>query len=60
MTHAPGRWLADPETLARLGVQAGEPIEGADFIALMDGRHPGTGRWLRPRARAAVAAAGST
>ena len=48
MTHAPGRWLADPETLARLGVQAGEPIEGADFIALMDGRHPGTGRWLRP------------
>ena len=48
MTQAPGRWLADPETLARLGVLAGEPVEGADFIALMDGRHPGTGRWLRP------------
>ena len=48
MTQAPGRWLADPETLARLGVRAGEPVEGADFIALMDGRHPGTGRWLRP------------
>lgn len=48
MTQAPGRWLADPETLARLGVRPGEPVEGADFIALMDGRHPGTGRWLRP------------
>ena len=48
MTQAPGRWLADPETLARLGVRAGEPVEGADFIALMDGRHPDTGRWLRP------------
>lgn len=48
MTQAPGRWLTDPETLTRLGVQAGEPVEGADFIALMDGRHPGTGRWLRP------------
>lgn len=48
MTQAPGRWLADHETLTRLGVQTGEPVEGADFIALMDGRHPGTGRWLRP------------
>jgi conjugative relaxase-like TrwC/TraI family protein len=48
MTQARGRWLADPETLARLGVRAGEPVDGADFIALMDGRHPGTGRWLRP------------
>jgi conjugative relaxase-like TrwC/TraI family protein len=48
MAQAPGRWLAEEETLARLGVQAGEPIDGADFIALMGGRHPGTGRWLRP------------
>ena len=48
MAQAPGRWLSDGETLARLGVQAGEPVEGADFIALMEGRHPGTGRWLRP------------
>src|SRR5271167_1339188 len=47
MAQAPGRWLSDGETLARLGVQAGEPVEGADFIALMEGRHPGTGRWLR-------------
>jgi transcriptional regulator with XRE-family HTH domain len=44
MAQAPGRWLADAETLERLGVQAGEPVGGADFIALMEGRHPGAGR----------------
>ncbi len=48
MAQASGRWLADAETLERLGVQAGELVDGADFIALMEGRHPGTGRWLRP------------
>ena len=30
------------------GFEAGGPVDGADFIALMEGRHPGTGRWLRP------------
>ncbi|MGA2165564.1 MAG: MobF family relaxase, partial [Solirubrobacteraceae bacterium] len=34
--------------LERLGIEAGGPVDGADFIALMEGRHPGTGRWLRP------------
>ena len=48
MAQAPGRWLTDPETLERLGVQVGGPVDGKDFIALMEGRHPGTGRWLRP------------
>ncbi len=48
MTQAPGRWLANDDTLAALGIQPGEPVQGADFIALMEGRHPGTGRWLRP------------
>jgi hypothetical protein len=47
LTQAPGRWLADEETLDRLGIEAREPVDGADFIALMEGRHPGTGRWLR-------------
>ncbi len=47
MAQAPGRWLADAETLERLGVQAGGPVDGADFIALMEGHHPGSGRWLR-------------
>jgi conjugative relaxase-like TrwC/TraI family protein len=48
LTQAPGRWLADTETLERLGIEAGGPVDGADFIALMEGRHPGTSRWLRP------------
>jgi len=48
LTQAPGQWLADTETLQRLGIHAGGPVDGADFIALMEGRHPGTGRWLRP------------
>ncbi len=48
MAQAPGRWLSGAETLERLGVQAGAPVDGADFIALMEGRHPGTGHWLRP------------
>ena len=45
-TQAPGRWLATPETLARLGID-GSTVEGSEFIALMEGRHPRTGRWLR-------------
>jgi conjugative relaxase-like TrwC/TraI family protein len=48
MAQAPGRWLSDAETLDRLGIVAGKPVQGADFIALMEGRHPGTDRWLRP------------
>jgi len=44
--QAPGRWLASPDTLARLGIE-GEAVEGADFIALMEGRHPRSGEWLR-------------
>lgn len=45
-TQAPGRWLASRETLARLGIE-GETVEGPDFVALMEGRHPRTGGWLR-------------
>ena len=47
MTQAPGRWLADPQTLQRLGIQTDGPASGEDFIALMEGRHPETGTWLR-------------
>jgi conjugative relaxase-like TrwC/TraI family protein len=45
-TQAPGRWLASPDTLARLGIE-GTSVEGPEFIALMEGRHPRTGAWLR-------------
>jgi conjugative relaxase-like TrwC/TraI family protein len=48
MVQAPGRWLSDAETLERLGVETDGPVDGADFIALTKGRHPGTGQWLRP------------
>jgi conjugative relaxase-like TrwC/TraI family protein len=46
-TQAPGRWLTTPDTLARLGIE-GASVEGPEFIALMEGRHPRTGGWLRP------------
>ena len=45
-TQAPGQWLASPDTLARLGIE-GSTVEGRDFIALMEGKHPRSGRWLR-------------
>jgi conjugative relaxase-like TrwC/TraI family protein len=44
--EAPGRWLASPDTLGRLGIEDGA-VDGRDFIALMEGRHPRSGRWLR-------------
>jgi conjugative relaxase-like TrwC/TraI family protein len=47
MAQAPRQWLASPGTLARLGIE-GSALEGRDFIALMEGRHPRTGGWLRP------------
>lgn len=46
-TQAPGHWLASADTLARLGIE-GEAVEGRDFIALMEGKHPRSGAWLRP------------
>ncbi len=48
LTQAPGRWLAGTETLERLGIETGGQVDGRDFIALMEGHHPSTGRWLRP------------
>ncbi len=48
LTEAPGRWMSDRETLARLAIDPDAPVDGADFIALMEGRDPGTGAWLRP------------
>ena len=45
-TQAPGRWLSTPDSLARLGIEE-EQIEGREFVALMEGKHPRTGRWLR-------------
>jgi conjugative relaxase-like TrwC/TraI family protein len=44
--QAQGRWLASAATLAQLGIEA-NTVEGRDFIAMMEGRHPHSGRWLR-------------
>jgi conjugative relaxase-like TrwC/TraI family protein len=44
--QAPGRWLANPDTLASLAITS-TAIDGPEFIALMEGRHPDTGEWLR-------------
>ena len=46
--QSPGRWLASEETLAMLGIGPDRAVVGGDFIALMDGRHPVSGEWLRP------------
>ncbi len=45
-TQAPGRWLAAADTLARLGIDDGR-VDGQDFVAMMEGRHPRSGGWLR-------------
>lgn len=47
LAQAPGRWLADPQTLEQLGVRPDGPADGEAFVSLMEGRHPQTGRWLR-------------
>src|SRR6204780_5320355 len=44
--QAQGRWLASADTLAQLGIEA-NTVEGRDFVAMMEGRHPRNGRWLR-------------
>jgi conjugative relaxase-like TrwC/TraI family protein len=44
--QAPGRWLASADTLAQLGIE-GRVVDRPDFIALMEGRHPRDGGWLR-------------
>ncbi len=45
-TQAPGRWLTTAETRVLLGI-GGSEVDGQDFIALMEGRHPRTGIWIR-------------
>jgi conjugative relaxase-like TrwC/TraI family protein len=45
-TQAPGRWITSSDTLARLGIES-DVVDGPDFIALMEGRHPRNGGWLR-------------
>ena len=46
-TQTPGRWLSGADTLAELGID-GQEVNGKHFVALLEGRHPVTGRWIRP------------
>src|SRR6185437_15670678 len=41
-----GRWHATPATLSRLGIDT-PMVDGEQFKALMEGRHPRTRGWLR-------------
>ena len=56
--QAPGRWLAEEDTLRMLGITPDQPVVGGDFIAVMDGRHPVSGQWLRPEGAGGGRAAG--
>ncbi len=47
IVRAPSRWLSDHETLERLGIASAQSVDGEDFLALVEGRHPGTGEWVR-------------
>ena len=55
LAEAPGSWLSAPETLARLGVDPGGPVDGGDFRARRGGqRGPAAPRRLTRRRRAAT------
>src|SRR5579875_3069086 len=45
--EAPGRWHILGETLERLGLRAGEPVRAEELVALMEGRHPAGGEFIR-------------
>jgi len=45
--EAPGRWHILGETLERLGLRAGEPVRAEELVALMEGRHPASGEFIR-------------
>jgi conjugative relaxase-like TrwC/TraI family protein len=43
-----GRWQGSPEALSALGLTPGGAVERDALVALMNGRHPGTGAEMRP------------
>jgi conjugative relaxase-like TrwC/TraI family protein len=46
-TEAQGVWHVLDETRGRLGLVAGEAVRAEQLVALMEGRHPGTGSFIR-------------
>lgn len=46
-TETPGVWHVLEETRERLGLEPGEAVRAEQLVRLMEGRHPGTGEWIR-------------
>ena len=46
-TEAKGVWHLLAETRERLGIADGEAVSAKQLVALMEGRHPGTGEFIR-------------
>jgi conjugative relaxase-like TrwC/TraI family protein len=46
-TEAQGVWHVLDETRERLGLPAGEPVRAQQLVALMEGRHPVSGEFIR-------------
>ena len=46
-TEAQGVWHVLDETRERLGLEAGEAVRAEQLVALMEGRHPVSGDWIR-------------
>lgn len=45
--EAPGIWHVVAETEGRLGLDVDEPVSAHDLVALMEGRHPRNGSFIR-------------
>ncbi len=46
-TEAQGVWHVLDETRERLGLEAGEAVRAEQLVALMEGRHPVSGEFIR-------------
>jgi len=46
-TETPGVWHVLDETRERLGLEPGEAVRAEQLVRLMEGRHPGTGEFIR-------------
>jgi conjugative relaxase-like TrwC/TraI family protein len=46
-TETPGVWHVLDESRERLGLETGEAVRAEQLVRLMEGRHPGTGEFIR-------------
>ena len=45
--EAPGFWHARAQTLHRVGIEPGAPVTATQLVALMEGRDPQSGQFVR-------------